>query len=687
MLHVNPDAIRYLQRRGYIPRHHALTFAAPVGDFPAWAARYDRLHQQAGTLLEADLGPLLGALFTEQRSADAPAATAPLRQLVQDVQDYLGGARQHKLSLDALAQRFALDKYQLIRHFSRFTGVTPNKYLTILRVEQAKVLLAAGQPLVEMGTPAGGRALISSSDMKQSFWFFGAHVSILADERSTHGVYDLIEGDFAARCTTPWHVHRAYAEEIYVVSGELTVHTKGRATVLRAGEKAVIPPGVAHRVVGAAAGTSRALTIASPSGFAHLIKTLGVPVAMSTTPARAPGLLKAARAMAAVGDEVLGVLKGEFTVHTESGAVVLKPCDSFHFAATTHLLLITRMLKLLSAVAALLPAVAVGAPAPAPASFVVQGYLPATKAHKAYLSYYRGSTYVVDSVAITNGRFQLKGLVDKPQQASLKLPPPGTSYTHMMEQDVATIYLEKGTISLTGTGLPSQAAATGTPLNREHAALAGQTAPLQAQLTTLSGARRRQATADTALAHLTDAQQAQLTKQLQAVYEAYIQAHPANPFSLYALADYQGYQPDAAACATLFQALAPSVRTSPHGHLMQQQLAQLQRTAIGALAPDFSLPDPSGKLVKLADLRGQYVLVDFWASWCRPCRAENPDVAKAYATYRNQNFTVVSISLDNQSARAAWLKAIQDDGLIWPQVSDLRGFNTEVAQHYSISSI
>jgi peroxiredoxin len=345
------------------------------------------------------------------------------------------------------------------------------------------------------------------------------------------------------------------------------------------------------------------------------------------------------------------------------------------------------MLKLLGTVAVLLPAVAVGAPGPAPAAFVVQGYLPTTKAHMAYLSYHRGSANVVDSVVITKGRFQLKGLVNNPQQAILKLPSPGTSYTHMMAQDVATIYLEKGTISLNGTGLPSQALATGTPLNREHAALAAQTAPLQAKLTELSGVRRRQDTADTALARRTDAQQAHLTKQLQAVYEAYIQAHPANAFSLYALADYQTYQPDATACATLFQTLAPSVRTSPHGQEVQQQIERLQRTAIGALAPDFSLPDPSGKLVKLSDLRGQYVLVDFWASWCRPCRAENPNVAKAYATYQKQNFTVISISLDNQSARAAWLKAIQDDGLTWLQVSDLRGFNTEVAQHYSINSI
>ena len=73
--------------------------------------------------------------------------------------------------------------------------------------------------------------------MKQSFWFFGAHVSILADEQATNGLYDVVEGDFAAGSATPWHVHHAYAEEIHVVEGELTVHTKGHATVLRAAKR------------------------------------------------------------------------------------------------------------------------------------------------------------------------------------------------------------------------------------------------------------------------------------------------------------------------------------------------------------------------------------------------------------------------------------------------------------------
>lgn len=346
------------------------------------------------------------------------------------------------------------------------------------------------------------------------------------------------------------------------------------------------------------------------------------------------------------------------------------------------------MVKLLSVCAALLPLSAAVAPAPAPLPFVVKGYLPATKARKAYLSYQRGATFVVDSAVITQGHFQLKGLIDKPQQARLMLPPPGTSYTHMFSEDEAVIYLEKGTITLTGTGQPLDAIATGTPLNYENAALAAQAAPIKAKIDALHPVRRRAAAAaDTALVRLTDAQLAQLKTQQDAVYATYVRTHPASPFSLYALAIFGGYQPDVATYAPLFQALALSLRNSPQGQQVQQQIARLQRMAIGAPAPDFSLPGPGGQLVKLADLRGQYVLVDFWASWCVPCRAENPSVAKAYAAYHGQHFTVVSISLDNQAGRAAWLKAIADDHLTWPQVSDLRGFNSAVAQQYAVSAI
>lgn len=106
---------------------------------------------------------------------------------------------------------------------------------------------------------------------------------------------------------------------------------------------------------------------------------------------------------------------------------------------------------------------------------------------------------------------------------------------------------------------------------------------------------------------------------------------------------------------------------------------------IGKEAPEINLPDINGKLFSLKSLRGKYVLVDFWASWCRPCRMENPNVVKAFNKFSSKNFTILGVSLDKE--KADWIKAINDDGLYWHQVSDLKFWDAEVVSTYKFEGI
>jgi peroxiredoxin len=142
------------------------------------------------------------------------------------------------------------------------------------------------------------------------------------------------------------------------------------------------------------------------------------------------------------------------------------------------------------------------------------------------------------------------------------------------------------------------------------------------------------------------------------------------------------------ALETLYNQLQPAAKKGAYAAGIEKTITSTKLAQVGQIgsqALDFIQKDVDGKAVSLSSFKGKYVLVDFWASWCKPCRMENPNVVNAYNQYKNKNFTVLGVSLDQ--AKPNWLQAIQADNLTWTHVSDLQYWNNAVAQLYHIQSI
>ncbi|WP_331145453.1 TlpA disulfide reductase family protein [Hymenobacter sp.] len=157
------------------------------------------------------------------------------------------------------------------------------------------------------------------------------------------------------------------------------------------------------------------------------------------------------------------------------------------------------------------------------------------------------------------------------------------------------------------------------------------------------------------------------------VVSGFVVANLINPDEQFTFAD---------SMTTVFKTTQPESR---YTKALVAKLEPMRSTAVGVQAPEISLAAPDGKPVALSSLRGKYVLIDFWASWCGPCRRENPNVVKAYNKYKGKGFEIYGVSFDQD--REKWLKAIQADGLVWKHVSDLKGWESAAGQTYSIKSI
>ncbi len=167
----------------------------------------------------------------------------------------------------------------------------------------------------------------------------------------------------------------------------------------------------------------------------------------------------------------------------------------------------------------------------------------------------------------------------------------------------------------------------------------------------------------------------------------FITDNPANYFSLLALQEVAGYDDDVHATESLFVKLSPRLKETAIGRKLEADIELAKKLGIGQPALDFAQMTPEGKELKLSDFKGKYLLLDFWASWCGPCRAENPNLVKAYQKFKGAKFEILGVSLDKPGKKDNWMKAIEQDGLTWPQVSDLNGWQNQAAQLYGIQAI
>ena len=320
-------------------------------------------------------------------------------------------------------------------------------------------------------------------------------------------------------------------------------------------------------------------------------------------------------------------------------------------------------------------------------TFHITGRLKNIPADRIYLVYINDKKKVLDSATVTNGTYSFTGQVTDGNPATLlDVSPMGR---RPAPRDIARIFLAPESFAISHVDSFSNDVMTGSPANTDYQQITAAATPYEQREKALMPAYQtaRQAS-DEATARSIEAQAKMINKAVDdSVYAPFVRTHPQSPVALYVLRLYAKDNPGDPTLRPLFDGLSPALKGSTAGKALAEKLSATAKTGIGSMAMDFTQNDTLGKPVSLSAFRGKYVLLDFWASWCGPCRAENPTVVSAYAKYHRKGFEIIGVSLDRPGDKDKWLKAIDADKLTWTHVSDLQFWDNAVAKEYEVESI